>query len=84
MGGAEQRHHLKASFALHPCPHPSQVLTAPTQVLSAIQVEAYKKYLLLCLLVHGEPVALPSASTSSLVLRHVERMCQPYVELGKA
>lgn len=30
------------------------VLTIPTMTLSAVQVEAFKKYVLVCLLVHGE------------------------------
>jgi len=60
------------------------VLTAPSQVLSKIQAEAYKKYSILCLIVHGELVPLPPSSTSQVVLKHIERTAQPYVELAKA
>lgn len=61
------------------------VLTAPTShVLSRIQAEAYKKYSILCLIVHGELVPLPASSTSKFVSQNIERTAQPYVELAKA
>lgn len=58
-------------------------LTMPSSVLSNIQVESYKKYVLVCLIVHGESVALPQ-STSHVVFRNVERLCQPYMQLARA
>lgn len=59
-------------------------LSAPSHVLSAIQLEAFKKYLLLCLIVHGERVALPSQSVSRVVMDTADRLCVPYVDLAKA
>jgi COP9 signalosome complex subunit 3 len=35
------------------------VLTIPTMSLSAVQLEAFKKYVLVCLLVHGEVLPSP-------------------------
>jgi len=58
-------------------------LCMPSQVLSAIQIEAFKKYVLVSLLVHGEFVNLPTQSISSVVQRTVESLAGPYMELSR-
>jgi len=45
------------------------VLTCPASCLSAIQADAYKKYVLLCLKVHGEVKQLP-IYTSHILVRY--------------
>ncbi|CAE7697011.1 cops3, partial [Symbiodinium pilosum] len=45
------------------------VLTCPASCLSAIQADAYKKYVLLCLKVHGEVKLLP-IYTSHILVRY--------------
>jgi len=59
-------------------------LTIPTRVLSAIQVECYKKYVLACLILNGEMTALPVKLTSQPVLRSIDRLAAPYMELSRA
>jgi len=58
-------------------------LTCPSQVLSAVQIETYKKYVLACLLAFGEFKELPS-STSGVVAKHAERLCHPYKDFAQA
>lgn len=58
-------------------------LTSPSQALSSIQVECFKKYILLSLLVHGKVVDLPRF-TSPPVLRHVDKLAMAYMELADA
>jgi COP9 signalosome complex subunit 3 len=58
-------------------------LTCPSQVLSAVQIETYKKYVLACLLAFGEFKDLPS-STSGVVAKHAERLCHPYKDFAQA
>ena len=55
------------------------VLVAPTQqnVVSLIMVEAYKKWLLLGLIIQGQPPELPRA-TSSSVIKHIRILAKPY------
>jgi len=59
--------------------------TITTTSLSAIQVESYKKYILVCLILHGELISLPSKITSRAV-RELERGigCAAYLELSRA
>jgi len=59
------------------------VVTAPAVVLSAIMVEAYKKYILLSLLVHGKVSALPRY-TSSVVQRYHKTAFPQYHEFSTA
>jgi COP9 signalosome complex subunit 3 len=58
-------------------------LVVPSSVLSWVQVESFKKYVLASLMVHGELVGLPQ-STSPIVHQHVEKLCSPYVDFAKA
>lgn len=59
------------------------VFTAPALVLSAIMVEAYKKFVLVSLIVHGQVAAIPKY-TSSVVHRHIKNATAPYQELANA
>jgi len=59
-------------------------LTVPSMMLSAVQVEAFKKYILCSLIVHGELLRLPEKLTSHVVARNVDRTCPAYVELARA
>ena len=60
-----------------------QAFTAPAMVLSAVMVEAYKKYVLVSLLVHGR-VGHPPKYTSSIVQRHLKSLCPQYQEFINA
>ena len=55
------------------------VLVAPTQqnVASLVMVEAYKKWLLLNLIVHGSVPEIPK-SASSTSMRHIKAIAKPY------
>jgi len=59
------------------------VISAPAMVASAIMVEAYKKYVLVCLIAKGEVPSLPR-STAQSVLRTVKQLSGPYEELSTA
>jgi len=59
-------------------------LTMPSNVISQIQVESFKRYILSSLLVHGSMQQLPQSTTSHVVNRNVEKMVQPYTELVSA
>ncbi|XP_058792500.1 COP9 signalosome complex subunit 3 [Phymastichus coffea] len=58
------------------------VLT-PASAVSHIMLEAYKKYILVSLILNGKISALPNY-TSHLVKRHIKRLSQPYQELATA
>uniref|UniRef100_A0A6A7GAM0 COP9 signalosome complex subunit 3 n=1 Tax=Hirondellea gigas TaxID=1518452 RepID=A0A6A7GAM0_9CRUS len=58
-------------------------LTAPSLALSEIQIESYKKYVLLSLYIHGRLVELPSFTCPS-IYRHVAKLCEPYTSLAEA
>ncbi|TYZ64019.1 hypothetical protein PybrP1_003538 [[Pythium] brassicae (nom. inval.)] len=58
-------------------------ITAPAVALSAFVVEAYKKLVLVSLILTGEPPVLPKY-TPFVVSRHVEAHCSAYAELAKA
>lgn len=58
-------------------------LTCPSHVLSCVQIEMYKKYVLACLLAFGEFKELP-ASTSAVVSKHAERVCHVYKDFAQA
>jgi len=59
-------------------------LTAPSKVLSLIQVEAYKKYLCCSLIETGEIAPLPGKLTSPVVARNVVRLAGHYEAFGRA
>lgn len=59
------------------------VFTAPAVVLSAVMVEAYKKFVLVSLIVHGQVASIPKY-TSSVVHRHIKNAAAAYQELANA
>lgn len=59
------------------------VFTMPAMTLSAIMVEAYKKYVLASLLVHGQLLPMPK-HTSAVVQRSLKSLTGPYGELVNA
>jgi len=60
------------------------VLTTPSGSLSAIQVEAFKRYVICCLIVHGELIQLNNKLTSPAVSRNIDRVCISYIEFARA
>jgi len=60
-----------------------QALTCPSQILSAVQIETFKKYVLVCCLHYGEFRDLPQ-STSAAVSKNVDRLCHPYMDFSRA
>jgi len=58
-------------------------LTAPSKALSAIQVEAYKKYVCISLIETGEVAPLPSKLTSPVVARNVVRLAGHYESFAR-
>mmetsp|Transcript_20368 Transcript_20368/g.28215 ORF Transcript_20368/g.28215 Transcript_20368/m.28215 type:complete len:283 (+) Transcript_20368:275-1123(+) len=58
-------------------------ISAPTVALSAITVEAFKKYSVVALIHHGRVPPFPKY-TSSVVQRHLKLCAQPYTELETA
>ncbi|CAN0924648.1 COP9 signalosome complex subunit 3 [Linum grandiflorum] len=72
-----QKHFKKALELLH------SVVTAPMSQISAIAVEAYKKYALVSLIHHGHQLSssLPKY-TSSCTQRYLKNFCQHYIELA--
>ena len=58
-----------------------QSITLPALAVSAIVVAAYKKCVLVSLLVHGKAPTLPKF-TSSVVHRHLTSACPEYTELA--
>nr|KYP39818.1 COP9 signalosome complex subunit 3 [Cajanus cajan] len=73
-----QKRFQKALDLLH------NVVTAPMSTINAIAVEAYKKYILVSLIRHGQfSTSLPKYS-SSAAQRNLKNFCQPYVELANS
>lgn len=60
----------------------SVAISVPADSVSSVMVEAYKKYSLVCLLLHGKFVDLPPYA--SFVLRQIKQLTQPYQELMTA
>ena len=58
-------------------------LTVPASALSAIMIASYKKYILVCLLLHGDVPPIPEY-TSPVVRRTVGNHCSEYLDLLKA
>jgi len=61
-------------------------LIIESQVLSAIQIAAYKKYVLVSLLVHGEVLEITERLSNTLhfVIKNCRRLANPYIELSRA
>ncbi|KAK9288853.1 hypothetical protein L1049_017319 [Liquidambar formosana] len=73
-----QKRFRKALELLH------NVVTAPMSIINAIAVEAYKKYILVSLVNHGQfSTSLPKY-TSSVAQRNLKNYCQPYIELANS
>ena len=58
-------------------------ITVPAVALSAIMIAAYKKYILLSLIVHSQLVPLPRYA-SQFVSRNIGSVCEEYQELATA
>ncbi|XVF13944.1 hypothetical protein REPUB_Repub09cG0013500 [Reevesia pubescens] len=73
-----QKQFRKALELLH------NVVTAPMSTVNAIAVEAYKKYILVSLILHGQfSTSLPKYA-SSVAQRNLKNLCQPYIELANS
>ncbi|PKY13932.1 PCI-domain-containing protein [Rhizophagus irregularis] len=59
------------------------VISAPANVTSQIQIEAYKKFTLVSLLLHGKIAQLPKY-TANVVFRSVKNQCQAYQDYASA
>lgn len=57
------------------------VISTPAMAVSHIMLEAYKKYLLVSLILHGKVVPMPKY-TSQVVGRFIKPLSQPYHELA--
>nr|CAG4645481.1 EOG090X04TU [Lynceus sp. MCZ IZ 141354] len=58
-------------------------VTMPALAVSHIMLEAYKRYVLLSLMIHGKLPVLPKY-TSPVVHRYVRPLAQPYLDLATA
>jgi COP9 signalosome complex subunit 3 len=58
-------------------------ITTPSMAVSHIMLEAYKKYVLVALILHGKVPILPRY-TSHIVSRYIRPLCQAYHELASA
>ncbi|KAL4240060.1 COP9 signalosome complex subunit 3 [Mactra antiquata] len=59
------------------------VITCPSMAVSHVMLEAYKKYILVVLILHGKLSPLPKY-TSQVVARYIKPVCQPYHDLVNA
>lgn len=73
-----QKRFRKALELLH------NVVTAPMSSINAIAVEAYKKYILVSLIHHGQFSPTLPKYTSSAAQRNLKNFSQPYMELVNA
>lgn len=62
--------------------HLLNVVTAPMMHLNAIAIEAYKKYILVSLILNGQVPSFPKF-TSTTVYRHIKNHTQVYLDLAK-
>lgn len=60
----------------------SVAITAPAECTSQIMLEAYKKYMLVCLLMYGKDVPLPSYASS--LTRQFKNQLAPYTDVVAA
>jgi len=58
-------------------------ITTPSMAVSHVMLEAYKKYVLVALLLHGKLPTLPKY-TSQVVSRFIKPLSQPYQDLATA
>ncbi|CAG8682480.1 1500_t:CDS:10 [Acaulospora morrowiae] len=59
------------------------VISAPANITSQIQIEAYKKFSLVSLLLHGKIAPLPKY-TATAVFRSIKNQCQAYQDYSGA
>ncbi|ORY06177.1 hypothetical protein K493DRAFT_404095 [Basidiobolus meristosporus CBS 931.73] len=59
------------------------VIATPSLATSAIQVEAYKKQLLVSLLLEGQLISLPKY-TAQCVIQNIKVLCAPYLDFASA
>ncbi|XP_012935761.1 COP9 signalosome complex subunit 3 [Aplysia californica] len=57
------------------------VVTTPSVAVSHIMMEAYKKFILVSLILHGKIINLPQY-TSQVLKRYIRPLCQPYLDLA--
>ncbi|XP_050394557.1 COP9 signalosome complex subunit 3 [Patella vulgata] len=58
-------------------------ITTPSMAVSHIMMEAYKKFILVALILHGKIPLLPKY-TSQVVIRYIKPLCQLYHDLSNA
>ncbi|XP_004489594.1 COP9 signalosome complex subunit 3 [Cicer arietinum] len=73
-----QKRFQKALDLLH------NVVTAPMSLINAIAVEAYKKYVLVSLIRHGQISSSLPKYSSPITQRNLKLFCQPYFELANS
>ncbi|PIA33675.1 hypothetical protein AQUCO_04000025v1 [Aquilegia coerulea] len=61
----------------------SNVITAPSAAMSAISIEARKKYILVSLILNGQLLKCLPKSESGMTVRRVKSLCQHYLDLGE-
>lgn len=59
------------------------VLTCPSSILSAVQIEAYKKFIILSLLLHSEIIALPANLVNLRLMEELKKVTTAYVALAR-
>ncbi|XP_062151582.1 COP9 signalosome complex subunit 3 [Alnus glutinosa] len=73
-----QKRFRKALELLH------NAVTAPMSNINAIAIEAYKKYIMVSLIHHGQFSTNLPKYTSSAAQRHLKNFCQPYIDLANS
>ncbi|GAV64306.1 PCI domain-containing protein [Cephalotus follicularis] len=73
-----QKRFQKALELLH------NVVTAPMSTINAIAVEAYKKYILVSLIHHGQFSTNLPKYASSVAQRNLKNFCQAYIDLASS
>jgi len=58
-------------------------VTTPSVAVSHIMMEAYKKFILVSLILHGKIINLPNY-TSQVLKRYIRPLCQAYLDLATA
>ncbi|CAG5129749.1 unnamed protein product, partial [Candidula unifasciata] len=56
-------------------------VTTPSVAVSHIMLEAYKKFILVSLILHGKIISLPKY-TAQVLQRYIKPLCQPYMDVA--
>ncbi|BFZ17392.1 hypothetical protein BsWGS_20431 [Bradybaena similaris] len=56
-------------------------VTTPSVAVSHIMLEAYKKFILVSLILHGKIISLPKY-TAQVLQRYIKPLCQPYMDIA--